>query len=144
MIARILGSCCDIFNGCLAGLRYTALSLCKADLTSAFRKAARDAARSKLNPVSRIVLTDAARRFKEAVLDAFLGPASNLDNLHIRTLLRHLAPGGWRQPLWDIVLKDGQTIEDVIEAISRDLVPTLYGHCPYVYPSHRWSGMEKH
>lgn len=58
----------------------------------------------------------------------------------LRIILEVLAPGDWRNPMYEWLRRSGETLEDVVTLIIKYVVPLFWGHAPFKFPRERWTG----
>lgn len=123
----------------ISGLYAAAKSLEPAGMMSIFRKSVRKVLAKKLRLVAHIHLDREAVHFKELVIASFLGP--HPQHMYLRVVLETCAPGDWRdQNEFLYPIKPGESRNDVLRLLFKTFVPALFGHCPKLFPRHRWTG----
>ena len=61
----------------------------------------------------------------------------------MRFVLEKCVPGDWREPNLALIAPLGTTKAQALKTLFQNLVPCLWGHCPFRYPVHRWTGSRK-
>jgi len=142
VLARCLGRLLDISKTLKSRLMLTVLSLGKTDIMGRLRRGARKAINQRLLIVQHVNVSAEAEAFKVAVMDAFIGSSPKLSWL--RALLLRCCPGDWRDPTKFVVAAPPTwSRRQVLRWVFHNVVPALWGHCPFRCPTHRWTGIEE-
>ena len=86
---------------------------------------------------------EAAESFKMLVLDMYM-PDGEQQFASRRLAILRCAPGDWRDHTRFELLREylGQTMEEALSRVEKFFIPALFGHAPFVFPEHRWTGKE--
>lgn len=128
----------------VSGLVAVSLALGAPGQMGRFRQAVRTTLARKLRLVDAVHLSESASAFKRLVLGAFLGHRPAAEQLRLRLLLEKCCPGDWRDPTcWPIISRPGESRGDILKVMCKTFVQVLFGHTPFCFPRHRWTGAEK-
>ena len=131
----------DLASDDVSGLIAVSLALAPAGLMGTFRSAVRAVLTRKVRLVQAVRLTAEAKDFKSLVKRAFL--PNRAGNLELKLALDRCCPGDWRDAKsWPVVAGPGDTRTDILTAMFKIFVPALFGHAPFIFPKHRWTGAE--
>eukprot|EP00959_Pyramimonas_sp_CCMP1952_P260559 5448304-Pyramimonas_sp.AAC.1 len=107
-----------------------------------FRESAKTCIQQMVTIYDDVLLDDAAKQYKEFVLDVFYGAAP--EHRDRRATLLKMAPGDWRvrgDYAWKRM--GDETVEQVSDMLADVLLPLLYAHAPFEFPRNRWTGLDK-
>lgn len=131
----------DLAPDDISGLIAVSLALAPAGLMGIFRSAVRAVLTRKVRLVQSVHLSGEAKDFKRLAQRAFLPDRAG--NLELKVALERCCPGDWRDASsWPVVAGPEDTRKDILKAIFTILVPAMFGHAPFIFPKHRWTGAE--
>lgn len=141
IVSGIQSKVFELASGHVSGMVSVALSLRHSSQMVLFRRAFRVV-------LSRILVFDSselgaeAESYREMVLDVFVGREP--EDAHARLALSRLTAGDWRQFGRFAYRPDaGESRAEALQRIQLCLEPHLVGHSPFVFPRHRWTGLDR-
>lgn len=132
----------DICKEHVSGFIAVSLSLQGGSNMNTFRKAVMNVIERNLQLVVAEAISEEAERYRHLVLDLLVG--TRHDTRELRTALLRCASGDWRITGKFIFHVHGdETRETVVKMLESCFLPYVAGHAPFVWPTHRWTGMER-
>ena len=126
----------------VSGLVAVSLSLSSAGYMDTFRRALLEVLREQLVVVPQQRLSEETESYKQMVLDTFVGQEAS--SLETRLALLRCAGGDWRVSGKFVVHSNtGCDIETIMSLLKESFIPYVCRHRPFLWPRHRWTGMEK-